>query len=101
MLGNNWGYFFACGVVGIVLSIAIVYITQYYTAGSYRPVREIAKASETGPATNIITGISVGMETTAAPVIAIAVALLTAYGWEARPPRPERARSSTGSMEPQ
>ncbi len=79
LLGNNWGYFFACGVVGIILSIAIVYITQYYTSGSYRPVREIAKASETGPATNIITGISVGMETTAAPVIAIAVALLTSY----------------------
>jgi K(+)-stimulated pyrophosphate-energized sodium pump len=87
LLGNNWGYFFACGVVGIVLSIAIVYITQYYTAGSYRPVREIAKASETGPATNIITGISIGMETTAAPVIAIAVALLTAYwlGGQAAP----------------
>jgi K(+)-stimulated pyrophosphate-energized sodium pump len=79
LLGDNWGYFFGCGVVGIILSIAIVYITQYYTAGSYRPVREIAKASETGPATNIITGISIGMETTAAPVIAIAVALLTSY----------------------
>ncbi len=79
LLGNNWGYFFACGVVGIILSIVIVYITQYYTAGEYRPVREIAKASETGPATNIITGISVGLETTAAPVIAIAVSLLTSY----------------------
>ncbi|HEY3419190.1 MAG TPA: sodium-translocating pyrophosphatase [Methanomassiliicoccales archaeon] len=79
LLGTGWGYYFACGVVGIVLSIAIVYITQYYTAGEYRPVREIAKASETGPATNIITGISVGLETTAAPVIAIAVALLTSF----------------------
>jgi K(+)-stimulated pyrophosphate-energized sodium pump len=79
LLGPSWGYFFAAGVVGIILSIAIVYITQYYTAGEYRPVREIAKASETGPATNIITGISVGLETTAAPVIAIAVALLTSY----------------------
>jgi len=79
LLGSGWGYYFACGVVGIILSIAIVYITQYYTAGEYRPVREIAKASETGPATNIITGISVGMETTAAPVIAIAVALLTSF----------------------
>ena len=79
LLGNGWGYFFACGVVGIVLSIVIVYITQYYTAGEYRPVREIAKASETGPATNIITGISVGLETTAAPVIAIAVSLLTSF----------------------
>ena len=79
LLGPSWGYFFAAGVTGIVLSIAIVYITQYYTAGEYRPVREIAKASETGPATNIITGISVGLETTAAPVVAIAVALLVSY----------------------
>ncbi len=71
--------FFVCGVIGIVLSIAIVFITQYYTAGEYRPVREIAKASETGPATNIITGVSIGMETTALPIIAIAVALLSSY----------------------
>ncbi len=71
--------FFVCGVIGIVLSIAIVYITQYYTAGEYRPVREIAKASETGPATNIITGFSIGLETTAMPIIAIAVSLLLSY----------------------
>ena len=71
--------FFACGLIGIVLSIVIVYITQYYTAGEYRPVREIAKASETGAATNIITGFSIGLETTAAPIIAIAVSLLGAY----------------------
>ncbi len=71
--------FFACGLIGIILSIVIVYITQYYTAGEYRPVREIAKASETGAATNIITGFSIGLETTAAPIIAIAVSLLGAY----------------------
>ncbi|MBI0584143.1 MAG: sodium-translocating pyrophosphatase [Methanomassiliicoccus sp.] len=71
--------FFVCGVIGIVLSIAIVYITQYYTAGEYRPVREIAKASETGPATNIITGFSIGLETTLLPIIAISVALLGSY----------------------
>ena len=71
--------FFACGLIGIILSIVIVYITQYYTAGEYRPVREIAKASETGAATNIITGFSIGLETTAAPIIAIAVALLGSY----------------------
>jgi K(+)-stimulated pyrophosphate-energized sodium pump len=71
--------FFVCGVIGILLSIAIVYITQYYTAGEYRPVREIAKASETGPATNIITGFSIGLETTAMPIIAISISLLASY----------------------
>ncbi len=71
--------FFYCGLIGIALSIVIVYITQYYTAGEYRPVKEIAKASETGPATNIITGISIGMETTAASVVAIAAALIGSY----------------------
>ncbi|HVO77815.1 MAG TPA: sodium-translocating pyrophosphatase [Methanomassiliicoccales archaeon] len=79
LLGPTWEYFFACGIVGVILSIAIVYITQYYTSGDYRPVREIAKASETGPATNIITGFAVGLETTALPIISIAVALLGSY----------------------
>jgi K(+)-stimulated pyrophosphate-energized sodium pump len=71
--------FFYCGVIGIALSIVIVYITQYYTAGEYRPVKEIAKASETGAATNIITGVSIGFETTAPSVVAIALALIGSY----------------------
>ncbi len=79
MLGDNWIYFLACGIVGVILSIVIVYITQYYTSGSYRPVRDIAKASETGAATNIISGFAIGLETTFMPVIAIAVSLLSAY----------------------
>src|SRR6188474_1746200 len=48
----TWVYFFAAGVVGLATSVAFVYITQFYTAGSFRPVREIAEASKTGPATN-------------------------------------------------
>ncbi len=80
MLGDLHWYFFGAGLIGIVLSIVIVYITQYYTSGSWRPVREIAKASTTGPATNIITGLSVAMETTMLPVLAIIVSLLGAFG---------------------
>jgi len=80
MLGDNYLYFFGAGLVGIALSVVIVYITQYYTSGSWRPVKEIAKASTTGPATNIITGLSIAMETTALPVIAIVVALLGSFG---------------------
>jgi len=76
----TWIYFFGCGVVGLATSIAFVYITQYYTAGSFRPVREIAEASKTGPATNIIAGMSVGFETTAVTALTIGAALL-ASNW--------------------
>ncbi|HVQ22953.1 MAG TPA: sodium/proton-translocating pyrophosphatase, partial [Candidatus Saccharimonadia bacterium] len=61
-------------------SIVFVYITQYYTAGSWRPVKEIAEASKTGPATNIISGVAVGFETTFATALTIADALL-ASNW--------------------
>ena len=79
LLGPSYIYFFGCGLIGIILSIVIVYITQYYTAGEWRPVREIAAASKTGAATTIITGFSVALETTLLPVISIAVALLGSF----------------------
>jgi K(+)-stimulated pyrophosphate-energized sodium pump len=74
-----WVYFFGCGVIGLATSVAFVYITQYYTAGSYRPVREIAEASKTGPATNIISGVAVGFETTFVTAISIGIALFTSH----------------------
>ncbi|MHB1843428.1 MAG: sodium-translocating pyrophosphatase [Deltaproteobacteria bacterium] len=77
---SAWLNYFACGVVGVVASIAFVYITQYYTEYKYRPVREIAEASQTGPATNVITGIAVGLESTVLPVIVIALSILIAFG---------------------
>jgi K(+)-stimulated pyrophosphate-energized sodium pump len=70
-----WVWFGLAGTVGILLSIAFVFITQYYTAGTWRPVREIAAATLTGPATTIITGIAVGFECVALPVLAICAAL--------------------------
>jgi K(+)-stimulated pyrophosphate-energized sodium pump len=76
----TWVYFFGAGCVGLATSVAFVYITQYYTAGTYRPVKEIAEASKTGPATNIIAGFSVGFETTAVTAITIGIALL-ASNW--------------------
>jgi K(+)-stimulated pyrophosphate-energized sodium pump len=76
---DAWLRFFGCGVIGIVTSILFVFITQYYTEYRYRPVQSIADASRTGPATNIIMGISVGMESTVLPVITIAIALLGSY----------------------
>jgi K(+)-stimulated pyrophosphate-energized sodium pump len=74
-----WLYFFVCGLVGLATSVAFVYITQYYTAGSFRPVREIAEASRTGPATNIISGTAVGFETTLVTAVSIAIALFASH----------------------
>jgi len=71
--------FAVCGVIGIVTSIAFLFITQYYTSGTYRPVREIAEQSRRGVATNIISGLSFGMETTGLPAIVISAALLASY----------------------
>ncbi|MBI5285430.1 MAG: sodium-translocating pyrophosphatase [Chloroflexi bacterium] len=79
MLGDAWYWFFFCGLVGIATGIAFVYITQYYTAGSWRPVQEIAQASRTGPATNVIIGTAVGFETTALTAIAIGLALVGSF----------------------
>jgi K(+)-stimulated pyrophosphate-energized sodium pump len=69
-----WVWYGLAGTVGILLSIAFVYITQYYTTGTWRPVREIVNATLTGPATTIITGMAVAFECTALPVLAICVA---------------------------
>jgi K(+)-stimulated pyrophosphate-energized sodium pump len=72
-------YLLLAGIVGILAAYAFVWITQYYTEYKYRPVRSIAEASRTGPATNIITGLAVGFECTGLPVIVISAALMAAY----------------------
>jgi len=77
MLGNWW--LFGAGVVGIAASVIIVFVTQYYTESRFSPVRNIAEASKTGPATNIIMGTAVGFETTLATALVIGISLLLAF----------------------
>src|SRR3984885_13660677 len=75
----QWLWLLGCGVIGLITSFLFVWITEYYTESRYRPVQSIAQASLTGPATNIISGLAVGMETPAMPVIVISAALLLSY----------------------
>jgi K(+)-stimulated pyrophosphate-energized sodium pump len=71
---------FACGVVGLVVTGLIVWITEYYTGTNFRPVQSIAKASVTGHGTNIIQGLAVSLEATALPTVAIIAGILVSYG---------------------
>jgi K(+)-stimulated pyrophosphate-energized sodium pump len=79
LLGPVYLNFFFCGLIGILVSLAFVYVTQYYTEYKYRPVQSIAEASQTGPATNIIAGIAIGMESTGIPVLVIGTAIVATY----------------------
>jgi len=75
----TWLRFWLCGLAGMITAFLYVWITQYYTEARYRPVREIVKSSETGPATNIISGFSVGLEATWLPALVVSGALLISY----------------------
>ncbi len=76
---SGWYYLMGAGIIGILTSVVVIYITQYYTESRYLPTRRIAESAKTGPATVMVTGLSVGFETIMPTAIVISVALLLTY----------------------
>ena len=73
------GSLFICALVGLVVTGLLVWITEYYTSTSFRPVRSIARSSETGDGTNVIQGLAVSMEACALPVLVICAGIIVAF----------------------
>jgi K(+)-stimulated pyrophosphate-energized sodium pump len=71
--------YFICAIVGLVVTGLMVWITEYYTSTSFRPVKVVAKASETGHGTNVISGLAMSMEATAIPAIIISAGIIVSY----------------------
>ena len=71
--------YFGCALVGLAVTGLLVWVTEYYTSTEYRPVRSVARSSETGHATNVIQGLAVSMEATAVPAIIVALGIVASY----------------------
>jgi K(+)-stimulated pyrophosphate-energized sodium pump len=90
MLPDIPPFLLVSAAVGMTVTVLMIVITEYYTATRFKPVKHIAKASETGPATNIIAGLGVGLQSTAIPLLIICTGILAGYavGWLSFPGAP-------------
>ncbi|MFX1479539.1 MAG: sodium-translocating pyrophosphatase [Promethearchaeota archaeon] len=76
---KGWYYLFTCSVLGIFLGLSTYYIVDYYTSSRYKPVKHIIKSSETGSATNVISGLSLGLESPTIPIITFIVGIIISF----------------------
>lgn len=97
LAGLSFNYFFAI-VTGLVAGVGIAYFTEYFTSYTNKPTQSIAHSAETGPATTIIQGLAVGMNSTMAPVLIVASAILASlwFGFRAEPSLTESQRIAAG-----
>ncbi len=70
---------FYCGVIGLIITGLIIWVTEYYTGTEYRPVKSVAQAATTGHGTNVIQGLAISMEATALPALIIVVGIISTY----------------------